>query len=137
MTFSTSAVAACCSRPSFSSRVSRAISDSWLTLDELLMRMVFGALRRFSAAGLLRCVLVPSPPALERRLLPSPSLRARHRSGSNWQAGSGQNGAPQCPLYPRKRTSELNHGMSALCQKRTFAGSFDHLVGPAEQRVPS
>ena len=26
----------------------------------------------------------------------------------------------RCPLYPRKRTLELSHGMSALCQKRTF-----------------
>src|SRR5215510_204194 len=27
----------------------------------------------------------------------------------------------QCPLYPKKRTLELGRGMSALCQKRTFA----------------
>ena len=26
-----------------------------------------------------------------------------------------------CPLYPRKRTLELNRAMSALCQKRTHA----------------
>src|SRR5262249_48348481 len=26
----------------------------------------------------------------------------------------------QCPLYPQKRTLELSHGMSALCQKQTF-----------------
>jgi hypothetical protein len=25
-----------------------------------------------------------------------------------------------CPLYPRKRTSELSRAMSALCQKETF-----------------
>ena len=27
----------------------------------------------------------------------------------------------RCPLYPQKRTWELNRGMSALCQKRTHA----------------
>src|SRR6516225_4780637 len=27
----------------------------------------------------------------------------------------------ECPRYPQKRTSELSRGMSALCQKRTYA----------------
>ena len=27
----------------------------------------------------------------------------------------------KCPLYPQKRTSELSRGMSALCQKQTYA----------------
>jgi len=27
----------------------------------------------------------------------------------------------KCLLYPQKRTSELNHAMSALCQKQTYA----------------
>src|SRR5215472_15158990 len=36
-------------------------------------------------------------------------VKSRHRSAS-----------AQCPLYPQKRTSELSHGMSALCQKQTF-----------------
>src|SRR6516165_12733390 len=27
----------------------------------------------------------------------------------------------RCPLYPQKRTSELTRGMSALCQKQTYA----------------
>jgi hypothetical protein len=44
----------------------------------------------------------------------------------------------QCPLYPQKRTLELSHEMSALCQKRTFCAAertslFDHLVGGGEQ----
>ena len=36
-------------------------------------------------------------------------VKSRHRGISN-----------QCPLYPKKRTLELNGVMSALCQKRTF-----------------
>ena len=41
--------------------------------------------------------------------------------------------AGECPLYPRKRTSTDTTGMSALCQKRTFASQqlaslFDHFV---------
>jgi hypothetical protein len=38
------------------------------------------------------------------------------------------------PLYPRKRTSSDNFGMSAKGQKWTWGGSFDHLVGGREQR---
>jgi hypothetical protein len=34
-----------------------------------------------------------------------------------------------CPLYPQRQTSELGREMSALCQKQTFGGLFDHLVG--------
>src|SRR5215831_7040115 len=33
----------------------------------------------------------------------------------------------------QKRTSELSHVMSALCQKQTFCRSFDYLVGAGEQ----
>src|SRR6516165_5713385 len=45
----------------------------------------------------------------------------------------------RCPLYPRKRTLSDTTGMSALCQKRTYAPQqkaplFDHLVGRGEQR---
>src|SRR6516164_1336670 len=36
-------------------------------------------------------------------------VKSRHRGIFN-----------QCPLYPQKRTLELSHGMSALCQKRTL-----------------
>src|SRR5262249_41448768 len=44
-----------------------------------------------------------------------------------------------CPLYPRKRTNSGHLGMSALCQKRTYAvqqteALFDQLVGAGEQR---
>jgi hypothetical protein len=58
-----------------------------------------------------------------RRLIACPvRLRTKHRSGSKWHTGSGQNGARRCPLwvksrhrstsascplYPQKRTSEL------------------------------
>ena len=41
----------------------------------------------------------------------------------------------RCLRYPRKRTSIRATYMSALCQKRTPADSFDHLVGGREQRL--
>src|SRR5262249_53327316 len=41
--------------------------------------------------------------------------------------------AAQCPLYPQKRTLIERVRMSALCQKRTLAASFDHLVGAGKQ----
>src|SRR5215471_9600561 len=41
-----------------------------------------------------------------------------------------------CPLYPQKRTLVEPVGMSALCQKRTYALQqrflFDHVVGANE-----
>src|SRR5262245_64353728 len=37
-----------------------------------------------------------------------------------------------CPLYPRKQTYAVQHAMSALGQKRTSRGLFDHLVGAGE-----
>ena len=37
-----------------------------------------------------------------------------------------------CPLYPRKRTSSDATGMSALCQKRTFA--LQHLYSITSRR---
>jgi hypothetical protein len=42
------------------------------------------------------------------------------------RASSRVSGLGQCPLYPQKRTSELNREMSAKCQKRTSA---IHLYG--------
>jgi len=39
----------------------------------------------------------------------------------------------RCLLYPQKQTFAAVTGMSALCQKQTFA-SFDHLVGTCEDR---
>jgi hypothetical protein len=44
-----------------------------------------------------------------------------------------------CPLYPRKRTHEVQQRMSALGQKRTHAAQqkgslFDHFVGPQQKR---
>src|SRR6516165_2084771 len=46
----------------------------------------------------------------------------------------------RCPLYPRKRTLSDTTGMSALCQKRTYAPQqktplFDHLVGAQQERL--
>src|SRR5262249_4924676 len=71
-----------------------------------------------------------------RRLIAPPRPGESHRSGSNWEVGSGQVGARQCPLwvksrhrsasascplYPQKRTWISRAVMSALCQKRTHA----------------
>jgi hypothetical protein len=39
----------------------------------------------------------------------------------------------RCPLYPQKRTLPGDNSMSALCQKQTPRGLFDHLVGVGEQ----
>src|SRR6516225_8093515 len=36
-----------------------------------------------------------------------------------WVRSGHWSTSAQCLLYPQKRTSELNRGMSALCQKRT------------------
>ena len=63
MTPSTSEVAVCCSRASFSSRVSRATSASSLGADELERATVFGALRRFGSGAFRR------RPLMVRRLL--------------------------------------------------------------------
>src|SRR5262249_45119265 len=43
-----------------------------------------------------------------------------HRSGSNWEVGSGQTDARQYPLYPQKQTLIERVRMSALCQKQTL-----------------
>ena len=72
MTWSTSDVAVCCSNASFSSRVSRATSVSWLAAEGLRRDAAFSALRRFSFTALRRRVLTGLPPALERRLTASP-----------------------------------------------------------------
>src|SRR5262249_17523678 len=54
----------------------------------------------------------------------------RHGQCPLWVKSGHRSTSNQCPLYPhRKRTSELRRGMSALCQKQTFASLFDHLVG--------
>jgi hypothetical protein len=39
-----------------------------------------------------------------------------------------------CPLYTQERTCAVHWPMSALGQKRTWGGSFDHLVGGRDQR---
>src|SRR5262249_49967116 len=38
------------------------------------------------------------------------------------------------PFYPRKRTNSRHLRRSALCQKRTLARLFDHVVGAGEKR---
>jgi len=40
----------------------------------------------------------------------------------------------QCPLYPRKQIWIGRAVMSALCHKRTYAISFDHIVGDGQKR---
>ena len=74
----TSEVAACCSRDSCSSRVSRATSVSWRAAEDLRLRALFGALRRLNV--LRRCVFAALPPVLLRRLIASPRLRTGHRT---------------------------------------------------------
>src|SRR6516164_230383 len=100
MTLSTSAVATCCSRASFSSRVSRATSVSWPATKEPRAPTDSGALRRFDVTTLWRCDLARSRPALERRLIAFPRLRTRHRDGSDYHTGGGRgaglSGSVQC-----------------------------------------
>ena len=38
------------------------------------------------------------------------------------------------PVYPDKQTFSEPAGMSQRCQQKTFADSFDHLVGAYEER---
>src|SRR6516165_3462815 len=80
MTLSTSAVAACCSRASISSRVRRAISASCPLSEEL--PPATGAVRRSDTSALRPRVLSGSPPALERR-------RIAHPKGSGLRFQSG------------------------------------------------
>src|SRR5215469_2004615 len=50
-------------------------------------RMVLGTLRRFRLAAL--CGRGARLPAPERRFIAFPEAQEAHRSGSNWQVGSG------------------------------------------------
>ena len=43
------------------------------------------------------------------------------RSCPLWVISGHWSTSASCPLYPQKRTMELNREMSALCQKRTYA----------------
>src|SRR6516225_11816154 len=72
MTSSTLEVAVCCSRASFSSRVSRATSISLPAADEPSCATAIGTLRRFGSGVFRRRPLVGSPPALERLFIGSP-----------------------------------------------------------------
>jgi len=55
--------------------------------DELRGRAASAPLERFGAAGLRRRDL--TDPALERPRMAFPEAQEAHRSGSNWQVGSG------------------------------------------------
>jgi len=74
MSFSTSAVAVCCSRASFNSRLSRAIPAAGLAPEDMRRRTALCPLRRFRVAALWGRVLTGFPPAPERRLIASPVL---------------------------------------------------------------
>ena len=87
MMCSTSAVAVCSWRASASSRLTRATSDSCTAANKLRGRAASVPLARFRAAGLRRRDL--AEPALERRPMAFPEAQKAHRSGSNWQVGSG------------------------------------------------
>ena len=87
MTRRTSDVAVCCSNDSDSSLASRAAFASSPAADEPRGRAVPIPLGRFGAAGLRRRGLVD--PALERPRMALHQDSAGHRSGSNWQVGSG------------------------------------------------
>src|SRR5262249_37405798 len=78
MTRNTSAVAF--SRSSASSRSRRSRADS-------LSARTVGTLRRFGVAAFRRRDL--TDPALERPRMAFPEAQETHRSGSNWQVGSG------------------------------------------------
>src|SRR5262249_23359030 len=121
------------------SRVSRATSVSSLGTKEPRAPTDSGALRRFGVTALWRCDLADLPPALERRLIAFPKAQdkaSRRFKLAHWKrpgavlcvtanfdrecplwAKSGHCAVSgRCPLYPQQRTSELSHGMSALCQ---------------------
>src|SRR5262249_52016052 len=138
MTLSTSAVAACCSRASISSRMSRTTSVSWPEAAELRWRPAFrGFALRVRA-------LAPVLLALERRRIAHPKaqdyadFRARLQQGFATEMGSDPSfcvatirgtecplwvksghcrHASECPLYSRKRTLAHRIRMPALCQK--------------------
>ena len=80
-----------------SSLASEAASDSWLMADELRGRAALVPPGRFGAAALRRRDL--TDPALERPRMAFPEAQEVHRSGSNWEVGSGQVSPNQCPLW--------------------------------------
>src|SRR6516225_8769706 len=45
----------------------------------------------------------------------------QHVSSPHWVERRHPRSGDLCPLYPRKRTLQRAIGMSALCQKRTYA----------------
>src|SRR5215475_3067181 len=55
--------------------------------------------------------------------LPAPVSHVGQPSGLHWMS-----------FYPRKRTNSRHLRRSAVCQKRTLARLFDHVVGAGEKR---
>jgi hypothetical protein len=102
-------VAACCSSASSRSRVSRATSVCWPTLEGPLRRTAFGAVRRFTVAAFRRRVLTGSPPALERRLIAP--------RGSGQGIVSAQTEAPEGARTDFVQLLSKAGSMSALGQK--------------------
>src|SRR6516165_6689883 len=65
--------------------------------------------------------------ALTRQRAGTPAPHTAYRQCNNsarrcplWVKSGHSGTSEQCLLYPRKRTSELSHGKSALCHKQTF-----------------
>jgi hypothetical protein len=82
MILRTSAVAACCSRASLSSRVSRATGVIWSIRDGLRRGGVLGALRPFRFNVMRGRALAGLLAALERFFIASTrAIGTRHRSG--------------------------------------------------------
>src|SRR5215469_15005801 len=52
----------------------------------------------------------PTSVMRSRRLIACPEAQTGHRTGSNWEVGSGQTDARQCPLWvkSRHRKDQLN-----------------------------
>src|SRR5215475_12557735 len=104
----TSEVAACCSRASRSSRVSRATSVFWPAAEDLRLRTLFGALRQINV--LRRFVFTAFLPVLARRLIASPEpqdnswYRLKPVLGKGWLMSA----------LGHKRTYAVQKAMSAL-----------------------
>ena len=63
-----------------------------------------------------------------------PGIAATRAPCPLWVKSGHWGASEQCPLYLQKRTLELSHETTALCQKQTYAmqqktSLFDHLVG--------
>src|SRR5262249_14439507 len=90
-------------------------------------------------------VAAPISVMRSRRLIACPEAQTGHRTGSNWEVGSGQTDArqcplwvisghwdtsDQCPLYPQKRTW-TEGSRSPVCAKRLS------MKDPTPYEIPS